>query len=69
MAKSRWLMTEQEKADEVRARIKRAATTMYNACKKSCKENNCTGCPFKTHGCSLYGHPIEWEDKMREFKP
>jgi hypothetical protein len=41
---------------------------MYNACQKSNKENRCKGCPFNvSHGCTLYGHPIEWKDKIKAF--
>jgi hypothetical protein len=62
------LMTEQEKADIVRRRIKRTAVAMYNACIKSYKDNNCNGCPFKViNGCNLYGHPIEWKDKINQI--
>jgi hypothetical protein len=62
-------MSEEEKASEVKSRILRAATALHNACVKSYKENRCNGCLFKVDvGCSLYGHPIEWEDKLKEAK-
>ena len=67
--KHRWAMTEAEKQAEVRNRMLRAATALFNACTKSYKENSCKGCPFGvTHGCDLYGHPIEWEKKLKEAK-
>ncbi|MCE5220193.1 MAG: hypothetical protein LLF98_02700 [Clostridium sp.] len=69
MKKLKWLMTEEEKSNEVKKRIKRAVTAMYNACKTSYADNGCKGCPFSVSiGCKLYGHPIEWEDKVKELK-
>lgn len=68
MGKLKWLMTEEEKAEEVKKRIKRAATAMYNACKISYEENRCKGCPFNVSmGCRLYDHPINWKDKIKEL--
>jgi hypothetical protein len=55
----------------VRARILRAATAMHNACLKTYKEDRCVGCPFNVgngFGCDLYGHPIEWKDKIEQAK-
>ena len=42
---------------------------MNNACKEIYEKAKCKGCPFKTFpGCSLYGHPINWDDKIKEMK-
>jgi hypothetical protein len=67
--KNRYLMNDEEKREEVKKRILRSATAMFNACKKSYQENKCKGCPFKTDiGCLLYDHPIEWEQKLKSAK-
>jgi len=52
-----------------RAKILRAAQSMFNACTSVSKER-CTGCPFAVAwaGCSLNGHPIEWADKLKEAR-
>jgi hypothetical protein len=61
--------SEEEKAQDIRRRILRAATALYNACEKSYKENQCKGCPFDVpYGCNLYGHPVDWEEKLKSIK-
>lgn len=55
--------------DIVRKRILRSATALFNSCEKSYRENKCDGCPFTLrHGCDLYGHPIEWKNKLSDAK-
>lgn len=69
MKKLSWLMSEEEKAKVINTRMKRAVMALYNACNKSYYENSCKGCPFNVlMGCNLYGHPIEWNDKIKELK-
>jgi hypothetical protein len=67
--KNRWGMTEEEKAAEVRKRMLRASVLVYNACMTTIKERECKFCPFSVSmGCILYGHPCEWQDKIKEAK-
>ena len=50
-------------------KILRYAKSLHNACKKYYKECGCVDCPFKVaFGCSLNGHPIEWDDKLKSVK-
>ena len=61
--------SDEEIERKVKARIKRAVKSMNNACKEIYEKAKCKGCPFKTFpGCSLYGHPINWDDKIKEMK-
>lgn len=54
---------------DVRTRMLRAATALHNACVRAYKEDRCNGCPFSVcYGCILHGHPIEWEDKLKDAK-
>jgi hypothetical protein len=53
----------------MKSKILRYATTLHNACMKYYKESRCKGCPFTTDiGCNLYGHPIEWKEKLKSAK-
>ena len=55
--------------EDVKKNILRASTAMLNACTKAYKEHRCKGCPFDGgYGCDLYGHPIEWKEKIEEAK-
>ena len=58
------------KSDESQSKkIIRLATALYNACIKSNKERKCRECVFGlSYGCELYGHPIEWDDKLEYAK-
>jgi hypothetical protein len=46
----------------------RLASALHNFCIRNLK-NKCRGCPFAViHGCVLYGHPCDWEEKIKEAK-
>ena len=58
--------SDEEIEKQVKSRIKRAVNSMYNACKEINEKARCKGCPFKTFGgCELYGHPLNWQDKIK----
>ena len=60
--------SEEEIKKKVKTRIKRAVKSMHKACTEISEQAKCNGCPFKTwHGCTLYGHPLNWDDKIKEL--
>ena len=67
--KFKYGMSDKDRDNMVKRNILKNATALYNACNVARKENRCKGCPFALpHGCDLYGHPIEWEDKLCKAK-
>lgn len=49
--------------------ILKKAVALHNACKKNNQEGKCKECPFNvTFGCKLYGHPIDWDEKLKDAK-
>jgi hypothetical protein len=50
-------------------KVLRYAKTLHNACKNAYKNGKCKECKFSSYsgmGCSLNGHPIEWDDKFKK---
>lgn len=55
--------------ESIAKKITRLATALHNACNATYRSRQCNQCPFNIQfGCTLYGHPIEWEDKLKEAK-
>jgi hypothetical protein len=55
--------------NEIKKRILKSAMALYNACSKTYEERRCKECPFSViMGCNLFGHPIEWKEKLKTAK-
>ena len=61
------------KSEPIGNKVLRLATALHNTCFKAWKnrryDGGCEGCQFYLpHGCDLYGHALEWQEKIDNAK-
>ena len=61
------------KSEPIGNKVLRLATALHNTCVNAWKNRRsaggCEECPFYlSHGCDLYGHALEWQEKIDNEK-